>query len=123
MLSEDRELDVDDFRDLAFVQAPERNDVVNAVQKLRLEMSSQDFSDVLTHCAGSDVGSHDDDCVLEIHRSTFAVCETTIVENLKHDVPDVRMRFLDFVQKDDGVRAPANVFGQVPTFVIPDVAR
>lgn len=36
---------------------------------------------------GADVGGHDQQCVLEVHSATFAVCQPSIFKNLCHITP------------------------------------
>src|SRR5688572_31996286 len=118
MFSQDRKLNVDDLRNLGLIQTSEGDDVVDTIQELRLEIGAQCFPDILASRARRDVRGHNDDGVLEIDGSSFAVCQPAIIKNLKHDVPHVRVGLLDLVQENDGVRPPANVFGQVSSFVI-----
>ena len=48
----------------------------------------------------ADVGGHDHDGVLEIHRAALPIRETAVVQNLQQNVEHVGVRFFDFVEKD-----------------------
>ena len=71
----------------------------------------------------ADIRRHDDDGVLEVHRPALAVRQPTIIENLQHDVPDIRMRLLDFIQQDDRIRPPPDALGEIAALVIADISR
>src|SRR5581483_736157 len=43
--------------------------------------------------------------------------------DLQQDVEHVRMRLFDFVEKDDRVRPPADLFGQLAAFLVADISR
>ena len=102
---------------------------------LKMMMSSMRFRNSGLKCArrvsrtlspvapDGNVRRHDDDGVLEIDGAAFAVGQSAIVEDLKHDVPDIRMRFFDLVQKNDGVGPATDALGQIAAFVVADVAR
>lgn len=40
---------------------------------------------------GTDIGGHDQQCVLEIHSTTLAVCESPIFEDLCHTGTKIRL--------------------------------
>ena len=71
----------------------------------------------------ADVARHNDDGVLEIHRAALRVGEAAIIENLQQRIENFRMRFFDFVEQNHRIRATAHGFGQLPAFIITDVAR
>src|SRR5207244_458273 len=81
---EGRKLDLDDLSDLLPGQTEEDDDVVDAVEELRPEMTAQGVFDLrldlgFVHGArlgdpfGSEVRSHDDDRVLEGHDAALSV--------------------------------------------------
>ena len=72
--------------------------------------------------AARDVGGHDQDDVLEVHRPALAVGEPPVVHDLQEDVEDVGVGLLDLVEEHDGVRAPAHGLGQLAALVVADVA-
>ena len=70
----------------------------------------------------TEVRRHDDDRVLEIHGAALRIRDAPVVEYLQQDVEDIRMRLLDFVKEDHRIRLPPHRFGQLPAFVVADVA-
>jgi len=71
----------------------------------------------------ADVGRHDDDGVLEIHRAALAVGETAVVEDLEKDVKDLGVGLLDLVEEDDGIGTPADRLGEVAALLVSHVSR
>ena len=65
----------------------------------------------------ADVGGHDDDGVAEVHRSTVAVGQSTVVQDLQQRVEDLRVRLLDLVEEDHLVRPTSHRFGQLTALV------
>ena len=49
--------------------------------------------------------------------------ETTIIENLKQEVEDLRIRLLDFVEEDDRIRIAPHLLGELASFFVSDIAR
>ncbi len=68
-----------------------------------------------------DVGGHDDDGVLEIHRPPLPVREPAVIQDLQQDVEHVRVSLLDLVEQDHGIGPAAHRFGQVAPLVVPHV--
>src|SRR6185312_13011062 len=71
----------------------------------------------------ADIGGHDDDGVLEVHRAALRVREAAVVKDLEQYVEDFRMRLFDLVEKYHGVRAMTHEFGESSAFVIAYVSR
>ena len=71
---------------------------------------------------GADIGGHNDDGVSEIDFAGKAIGDLTVLENLQEYVPDIRMGFFDFIEKDDAVGAAADFFGELATLFVADVA-
>ena len=67
------------------------------------------------------VGGHDDDGVREVDRSPLRIVDAALVEDLQEDVHDIGMCLFDLVEEDDGVRFPADLFGQLTGLVVTDV--
>src|SRR3989344_2427208 len=61
---------------------------------------------------GVRVRGRDDDGVLEIHRAAQVVRKPAVVEDLKEDVQNVRVRLLELVQQDQTVRPLENGVGK-----------
>ena len=71
----------------------------------------------------AEVTCHDDDCVLKVHRAALAVGHTAVIQHLKQDVENVRVRFFNFIQKNDAVGLAAHRFGQIAPFFVANVSR
>src|SRR5438105_18601 len=46
-----------------------------------------------------------------------------VFKHLQQNVVDIGMRLLDFIEQNNGVRVPLYAFGQLPAFLVADVAR
>ena len=68
------------------------------------------------------VGGHDDDRILEVHRAPLAVGHATVVEHLQQHIKHIRVRLLNFVEQDHGIRFAPHRFGQVAALFIADIA-
>src|SRR5437660_773812 len=128
---------------IGFGQCAEQDDFVKPVQELGVE-SALDFVlhqvfDLLRHhlfllrlepepfpllqVAGANVGSHDDDGVLEVHRVAETVGELAIFKDLQQDVEDIRVRLFDFVQQDDRIRCALHALSQLAALFVANVSR
>ena len=58
----------------------------------------------------TEVGSHNDDGILEVNRASLTVGHSAVIQSLKQDVEDVRMSFFNFVEKNHAVRFTAYGF-------------
>ena len=110
------DLEVDDLAQLLAAERVELDDVVEAVDELRLEVGLH------AGAAARDVGGHDQHRVLEVHGAALAVGEAAVVDHLQQDVEDVVVGLLDLVEQDDGVRAPAHGLGELAALLVADVA-
>ena len=70
----------------------------------------------------ADVRGHDDHGVAEVDRAALAVGQPAVVEQLQEDVEDLRVRLLDLVEQDDGVRAAPHGLGELAALLVADVA-
>ena len=73
--------------------------------------------------AAAHVGGHDDNRILEVDRTSFIVCQTSVIQHLQQDVEYVRMCFLDFVEQDDRIRFPPYGFCQLSAFIVAHISR
>ncbi len=80
-------------------------------------------SDTVDQVAASDVGSHDDDGVLEVHRPALIIGQTAVIQQLQQDIEHIRMGFFDLVKQDYAVRLPSYGFGQLAALVVAHVSR
>src|SRR6185503_13125402 len=131
------QLDVDDRPHLLAGEGVEDDDVVHAVDELGTEVRAQRVHHLALHPFGqrfpldhllgdevaADVRGHDHDGVLEVHRASLAVGQPPVVEQLQHDVQHFGMRFLDLVEQDHGVGAPADGLGELPRLLVADISR
>src|ERR1017187_780964 len=72
--------------------------------------------------AGAQIGGHDDDGVLEIDLVAEAVGQLAVFEHLQQDVVNVRVRLLDLIEQDDGVRIALHALGELAALFIADVS-
>src|SRR4030095_11124027 len=133
---------IDDPAQISVRQRVEYDDFIQPVDKLRIEQplhflhdgvfhllsgrffawSLESEARVLREEPGADVRRHDDDRVFEIDGITKAVREMAVLKHLQQDVVNIRVRLLDFVQQNDGVRIPLHTFGQLTALLVSNVA-
>ena len=106
----------------ALRQPVEDDDLVDAVHELGLEVRAHGRHHGRFVRAGTEVARHHDDRVGEVDGATLAVGETAVVHQREQHVEDVGMRLLDLVEQHDRVRAPANRFRELTTFLVADVS-
>ena len=66
---------------------------------------------------------HDDNRVPEVNDTAFTVGQTTVIEDLQHQLYELAGCLLDFVDEGNAVRLAADVFSELPSAVVADVAR
>ena len=69
------------------------------------------------------VRSHDNNGILEIDRPSLGIRETPVIQHLKQNIQNVGMRLFDFIEKDHRIGTTTNLFGQLTSFIIPNVPR
>src|SRR5207248_6711184 len=111
------QLQLDDLLDLFPRERVELDDLVQAVDELRLEARVHALD------PARDVRGHDQHGVLEADRAAVAVGQAAVVHDLEQDVEDVGMRLLDLVEQHDAVGTPADRLCQLAALVVADVAR
>ncbi len=72
--------------------------------------------------AAGDVGGHDHDGVLEVHRAALAVGEPAVVHQLEEHVEHVDVCLLELVEQHHRVRPPAHRLGELAALVVTHVA-
>ena len=72
---------------------------------------------------GAQVRRHENQGVLEVHRTALAVGQSTVVKHLQQRVEHVGMSLLDFVQQNHAVRMCTHGFGQLAAFFVAHVSR
>ena len=58
-----------------------------------------------------------------IRDRSLTVGQPAIIENLEEDIEHLRVRFLDLVEQDDRVGPATHSLGELPPFLVADVAR
>src|SRR5579875_448053 len=133
-----------DNLDQVFVgQRGEENDLIQTVQKLWIEgplhLAHHVILDLLRDAASgrrrgetdlaafveetrAEIRCHDDDGVLKVDRIAETVGELAVFKDLQEDVIDVRVRFLDFIEQDHGIRGPLDALGELATLLIADIS-
>ena len=136
------ELQFDNLSDLFPVQGRKDDYFVDAVEKLRsdglLQQIHQLFLEFfhgirpgsIRHLFRSfadqvrpQVGGHDDDGIFEIDGSSLVVCQSAIIEHLKQNIENIRMRLFDLIKKQYGIGFSAHGFGQLSAFVVTHISR
>ena len=69
--------------------------IINAVQQI----------------AGADVGCHDQDGVLKVHRPPLGIGNPPIIQHLEQYVEYVRMSLFYLIEQDHGIWLPADRLG------------
>ena len=131
------EHDLSDMAEVVLGQLVERDNLVNAVEKLR----THDFFKSLHHAVlahlrhgaaeacrrviglRTGVRGHNDDRVLEADNAALRVGQTAVIQNLQQRIEYIRMRLLDLVEQNDRVRTAADLLGQLTGFIVADVSR
>src|SRR3989304_2036292 len=78
---------------------------------------------LLFDVAGSDVGSHDEDGVLEIDGVAQPVGQLSILKNLKKDVEHVGVSLFDFVKENHRIGTALDLLRQLSAFFVTHVSR
>ena len=115
----------------------EDDDLVDTVDELRWEVSLDSAHHELsclrpyrtfTHLVEvrrTKIRRHNDNRVPEVNDTALTVGQTTVIEDLQEELDELAGRFLDFVDEDmyNTVRLAADVFSELPSAVVADVAR
>ena len=72
--------------------------------------------------AGTQVGRHDDDGVLEVDHPALAVGQPTVLQDLQQRVEDVRVGLLHLVEQDDRERPTPDLLGELPALLVSDIS-
>ena len=131
------EHDLSNMAEVILGQLVERDNLVNAVEKLR----THDFFKSLHHAVlahlrhgaaeacrrviglRTGVRGHNDDRVLEADNAALRVGQTAVIQNLQQRIEHIRVRLLDLVEQNDRVRTAADLLGQLTGFIVADVSR
>src|SRR5437870_3640635 len=108
-------LNIHNLRQLFLIEAPENDDVVNAVQefgtKVRLQFSAnqplhfgmvfgRQFSgvEILLDDRRTDIAGHNNDRILEIHRPALSIGKAAIVKDLEQNTEDIVESLLNCIE-------------------------
>ena len=105
----------DDRFDLREAELLERHDLVDAIEQLGAQRERE--------LVVFEVGRQNDQRVAEVDRAAFGVGNAAVVENLQQNGGDVGVRFFEFVEEHDAVRAAADRFGELAGFVVARISR
>ena len=133
---------VDHTYDLGLRQLVEHDGFVDAVQELRTEVILERLVDLclhplVTHCfvvlgeaqvrlaqvTSTEVRGHDQHRVAEVNRTTLAVGQATLFEDLQQCVEDVGVCLFNFVEQHYREWLAAHSFGELTTLVVTDIPR
>ena len=123
--------------DVVLCQWTEHNNFVQPVQEFRTEVRPQILVysllraladsavrlDAVQQILGADVGCHNQDGVLKIHRPALRIRDTAVIQNLQQYVKHIRMRFFNLIKEHDAVRFSADCLCQLSAFIIADISR
>ena len=70
---------------------------------------------------GTEVGSHDNNSILEIHGASLSISHASIIKHLQQNIEYIRMRLFNLVQQNYRIRFSAHRFGEMAAFLIADI--
>ena len=76
----------------------------------------------LINIARTKVGGHDDHRVLEVNLAALRIGQAAFFQNLQQRVEDIRVSLLNLIEEDDREGTTTNLFGELATLVVTDVA-
>ena len=76
----------------------------------------------LINIARAKVGGHDDHRVLEVNLAALRIGQAAFFQNLQQRVEDIRVSLLDLIEEDDREGTTTDLFGELATLVVADVA-
>ena len=146
--NEFRELKCDDRLQDFLIKRIEYDRLINTIQKFwskyirkspeytctNLIIVSNDFFFFSFSCQKSDllslsikffrskIGSHDKNCILEIHDSSLSICENSIFKNLKKKIVDIKISFLDLIKKHYRIWFSSDFLCEKSSFFISDIS-
>ena len=71
----------------------------------------------------SNIGGHDQNCVLEVHGAALRVGDTAVVQHLKENVEDIGMGLFNLVEEHHGVGLTAHSLGELAALLVAHVSR
>ena len=135
---------IHDLLHVLIVQLVEHDNIINTVDKFRLEAALYFFHDIGFHllvilclallCGKAQIlgihdtlctriGSHDQHSVLEADLASLGVRDMTVIQYLQKYIKYIRMRFLDLVKQNNRVGITANLLAQLSAFFKAYISR
>ena len=123
---------MDNATDVVLGQRLEEDRFIQSVQELRTEVCTQVIHDcrfclrldrtvlvdAVQQIACTDVGSHDQDGILEVNRTSLGIGDTTVIQYLQQYVKHIGMCFFDFIEQYHTVRFSPHGFGQLTALFV-----
>src|SRR6266571_558258 len=126
-------------------ESSEHDDVVDAIEELRVEGALELVLDRALDrlelrraalglfesqmlppahdLAAAQVRGHDDHGILEVYSPPRAVGQDAVVQHLEQDIEHVRVRFFNLVQQHDRIGLAPDLLGELAALLIPHIAR
>jgi len=134
--------EVDDAQEIVIAERIEENDLIQTIQKFRIEYALDLAHHQVVHrFAGTlfpygleaqggallqvtraEVGSHDQNGIAEVYGVAQTIGELAVLKYLQQDIVDVGMRLLNFVQQDDRVGRAPHAFGELASLFVAHIA-
>ena len=77
---------------------------------------------IIPQTSCSQIASHDNNRVGEVHLATLAVRQLTIIQDLQENIENIWMRLFNLVKEQDRIRSVADLFRQLSSFFIAYIA-
>ena len=70
----------------------------------------------------SDIWGHDDDCVFEINPSSLAIFELSFIQDLEHNIQNIRRGLLNLIKENYRVWLSSHSLSKPSSFIISDIS-
>src|SRR5699024_3655608 len=117
------QLDIDDTLKQFSRQWLKDNHVIKTINKLRLECLLHCCHDLLTVATGAKIRGQNDNRIAEIDGAALAIGQAAIVKHLQQDIEDIRVGFLNFIEKHQRVRTTTHCLGELTASLVSDISR
>ena len=115
---------------IIFTERLEHNYVINPIKELWTEIVFKKCMHRLCSCLiifaqdlmRTDIACHDNDGVLKINHTPFAICKAPIIKNLKQYIKYITVCFFNLVQQNNTVRTTTNSLCKLSSFIISNIA-
>src|SRR5687768_13402121 len=107
----------------------EQDDLVDSVQELGPELPVQLLHHLIAGTVNAqildpvapNIGSHDDDRILEIYGAALTIRETAIIQHLEQNIEHLWVRFLDLIEQNHAVGFTTDGLCKLPTLLIANI--